>query len=52
MGTERRSRDLIQKGLKQVMILFVDDDHLDRRPLQHSRRRQAAETPAHDDDSR
>ena len=45
---QRRRRDLVQQGLKQVMILAVDQDHPHRRAPQHPCGVQAAEPASHD----
>ena len=50
-GRQRRGGHLVKQRLKQVIVVAVDDQHLDRRARQRARREQPAETAAHDDDS-
>src|SRR5262249_11667050 len=49
-GREGRGRDLIEQGLKAVMVLLVDDGHVDRRTHERLGGLDAAEAGTHDDD--
>src|SRR5207245_5052635 len=49
---QRRSRHLIQQGLKEVEIAAIDDRHPRRRALQRFGGIQSAEAAAEDDDVR
>ncbi len=51
-GVQGRGGDLVKQGLEQVMILAVDDRHLDLGPPQRLRGRQAGESAAQDHDAR
>src|SRR5260370_27375206 len=47
-----RRRDLVEQRREEVVVVAVDEEHVDRRPLQGSCASQAAEAGARDHDSR
>src|SRR5260370_1123378 len=49
---EHRRRDLVEQRREEVVVVAVDEEHVDRRPLQGSCAGQAAEAGARDHDSR
>ena len=49
---ERGHGDLVNQRLKQVVVLAIDHDDVDRRPAEAFRGRESAESRADDDDSR
>lgn len=46
-----RGRDLVKQGLEQVMVSAIDQRDPDRGVAERPRRRQTAETSAHDHDA-
>jgi len=49
---ERRGRDLVEQGLKEMVVVAVDDQHIGGRAGQRPRGEQAAEATTHDDNLR
>jgi len=49
---QRRGRHLVQQRLKAMMILPIDDDHVDGNPAERLRGFEATEACTHDDDPR